>query len=145
MNLPPPSRATGRIPAACALRVVLPVRQMQPSLDFYIGGLGMCLVRRVDIPGDRLTHALLGFGCEADRTVLELRHHWGDAEASPFGSSCAHLAVAVDIDAVVARLAEYGVAVTPVSGSLRDVPGQRALVEDPDGHVIELFCRSSGL
>lgn len=128
------------------LRVVLRVRNMQRSLDFYIGELGMLMLRRLDFPGDRLTRALLGYGGETDNTVLELTHDWGRDEASADGAACAHIVLAVDdIHAISADLAESGVTITRTASPMRDGPGLAALIQDPDGHVIELVGRSSAL
>ena len=58
------------------LHTMIRVMDLQRSLDFYIGALGMQLVRRQDYPTGRFTLAFLGYGTEDESTVLELTHNW---------------------------------------------------------------------
>ena len=62
------------------LHTMMRVMDLQRSLDFYIGALGMQLLRRQDYPTGRFTLAFLGYGTEDQTTVLELTHNWDQTE-----------------------------------------------------------------
>ena len=48
---------------------VLKVSDMQKSVDFYTGVLGMTMLRRRDYPEGRFTLAFVGYGPEAETAV----------------------------------------------------------------------------
>ena len=54
----------------------------------------MRLLRKKDYPGGRFTLAFVGYGDEADHTVIELTHNW-DTERYDIGSGFGHLALGV--------------------------------------------------
>ena len=58
------------------LHTMLRVGDLEKSLAFYTGPLGMKLLRRQDFEGGRFTLAFVGYGDEKDHTVLELTHNW---------------------------------------------------------------------
>jgi len=58
------------------LHTMLRVGNLERSLDFYQNVLNMQLLRRRDYPEGRFTLAFVGYGDEADHTVLELTHNW---------------------------------------------------------------------
>jgi lactoylglutathione lyase len=58
------------------LHTMLRVGDLEKSLAFYTGPLGMKLLRKNDFPGGRFTLAFVGYGDESDYTVLELTHNW---------------------------------------------------------------------
>jgi lactoylglutathione lyase len=116
---------------------------LQKSLDFYIGALGMQLVRRQDYPAGRFTLAFLGYGTEDSHTVLELTHNWDQAEPYTLGSAWGHIAIAVnDIYIVCADLAELGVNIVRQPGPMNHSSTLIAFIEDPDGYKIELIQRA---
>lgn len=53
------------------------------------------LRRRGDYPEGRFTLAFVGYGDEADHTVLELTHNW-DTESYDLGDAYGHIAIEVD-------------------------------------------------
>lgn len=57
------------------LHTMIRVLDLQKSLDFYIGHLGMTLLRQKDYPDGKFTLAFVGYGDEADHTVIELTHN----------------------------------------------------------------------
>ncbi len=125
------------------LHTMMRVMDLQRSLDFYIGALGMQLVRRQDYPTGRFTLAFLGYGTEDASTVLELTHNWDQAEPYIHGTAWGHIAIAVsDIHAVCAELAEAGVNITRPPGPMKHSATLIAFIEDPDGYKIELIQRS---
>lgn len=125
------------------LHTMMRVMDLQRSLDFYIGALGMQLLRRQDYPTGRFTLAFLGYGTEDNTTVLELTHNWDQAEPYELGTAWGHVAIAVgDIHAVCAELAEAGVTITRPPGPMKHSPTVIAFIQDPDGYKIELIQRA---
>jgi lactoylglutathione lyase len=125
------------------LHTMMRVLDLQRSLDFYIGALGMQLLRRQDYPTGRFTLAFLGYGAEDKTTVLELTHNWDQAEPYEQGTAWGHVAIAVgDIHAVCAELAEAGVTITRPPGPMKHSPTVIAFIQDPDGYKIELIQRA---
>ncbi len=125
------------------LHTMMRVMDLQRSLDFYIGALGMQLLRRQDYPTGRFTLAFLGYGGEDTSTVLELTHNWDQTEPYVQGTAWGHIAIAVgDIYAVCSELAEAGVNITRPPGPMKHSATVIAFVEDPDGYKIELIQRT---
>ena len=67
------------------LHTMLRVRDLDASLKFYTDQLGMKLLRKRDYPTGKFTLAFVGYGDEADNTVIELTHNWDQAE--PYSSA----------------------------------------------------------
>jgi lactoylglutathione lyase len=123
------------------LHTMIRVGNLERSLDFYTRLLGMKLLRRTDYPGGRFTLAFVGYGDEADSTVIELTHNW-DTEAYELGTGFGHLALGVtDIYAACERLAAEGVKIPRPPGPMKHGSTILAFVEDPDGYRIELIER----
>ena len=59
------------------LHTMLRVGDLEKSLAFYIGVLGMKLLRRNDYPDGKFTLAFVGYDDEARSAVIELTHNWG--------------------------------------------------------------------
>src|SRR5438270_6084716 len=93
----PPLPILLAIPPEASMRLLhtmLRVGDLQRSLDFYTGVLGMRVLRKKDYPEGRFTLAFVGYGDEADTAVIELTHNW-DTKAYELGTGFGHLAVAV--------------------------------------------------
>jgi len=121
------------------LHTMLRVGDLERSLAFYTGPLGMKLLRRHDFPGGRFTLAFVGYGDEKDNTVLELTHNW-DTKSYELGGGYGHVALGVpDIHATCAKLREQGVKITREPGPMQHGTTVIAFVEDPDGYKIELI------
>lgn len=137
MNAPP-----NRLAGARMLHTMLRVRDLERALDFYVGKLGMQLLRRQDFADQRFTLAFVGYGREHDTTVIELTHNW-DVDGYELGTAFGHVAIGVeDVYLAAASLADQGVRVTRPAGPLKgDVRELIAFVEDPDGYKIELIER----
>jgi len=136
---PSPLIGTARL-----LHTMLRVGNLEVALDFYVGKLGMQLLRRQDFMEQRYTLAFVGYGGEATISVLELTHNW-DTSKYVRGDAFGHLAIGVaDIYAAVTALADAGVRVTRPAGPLKgDENEVIAFVEDPDGYKIELIEKAS--
>lgn len=122
------------------LHTMLRVRDLNSALQFYVGQLGMQLLRLQPFPEGRFTLAFVGYGPEAQTAVLELTHNW-DEPVYTQGNAFGHVAIAVpDVHQATAALAQAGVPVIRAAGPLKGDPGQViAFVEDPDGYRVELI------
>lgn len=128
--------------SARLLHTMLRVRNLDASLAFYIGHLGMRLLRWRDFTEQRFTLAFVGYDDEERGAVIELTHNW-DCDRYVPGDAFGHIAIAVDdVHATVARLAAEGVTVTRPAGPLVGDPSETiAFIADPDGYRIELIGR----
>ncbi len=128
------------------LHTMVRVTDLDASLAFYSGALGLEEVRRVDNEGGRFTLVFLAAPDDAARLkgdftitgagvpMVELTHNW-DPEDYKGGRNFGHLAYAVDdIYAACARLQEKGVT---IARPPRD--GRMAFVRSPDGISVELL------
>lgn len=122
------------------LHTMLRVRHLEESLAFYVGQLGMRLLRRRDFVDGQFTLAFVGYGEESDSTVIELTHNWGADHYEP-GTGFGHVAIGVaDVYKASRPLQAAGVKVTRAPGPLEgDASEVIAFVEDPDGYKVELI------
>ena len=74
------------------LHTMLRVGNLQRSIDFYTGVLGMRLLRQKDYPDGKFTLAFVGYGDEADNTVIELTYNW-DTDHYDLGTGYGHIAI----------------------------------------------------
>lgn len=114
------------------------VTNLEASLDFYCKVLGMEVLRKADFPEGRFTLAFVGYGPEADNTVVELTHNW-DTDSYDLGDAYGHIALGVEdvykaCDEVKARGGNVVREAGPMKGGTRVI----AFIEDPDGYKIEL-------
>jgi len=123
------------------LHTMLRVGDLERSLRFYTDVLGMRLLRRNDYPEGKFTLAFVGYGDEADSTVLELTHNWG-VDKYELGSGYGHIAVAVeDARKACEEVKRRGGRVTREAGPMKHGKTVIAFLEDPDGYKIELVER----
>jgi len=123
------------------LHTMLRVGDLERSLRFYTDVLGMRLLRRNDYPEGKFTLAFVGYGDEADSTVLELTHNWG-VDKYELGSGYGHIALAVeDARKACEEVKRRGGKVTREAGPMKHGHTMIAFVEDPDGYKIELIER----
>jgi lactoylglutathione lyase len=121
------------------LHTMLRVGNLERSLAFYTELLGMRLLRRKDYPEGRFTLAFVGYGDEADHTVIELTHNW-DTERYDLGSGFGHVALGVDdIYGTCEALRARGAKITREPGPMKHGTTEIAFIEDPDGYKIELI------
>lgn len=126
------------------LHTMLRVGNLEQSLNFYQDVLGMSLLRRKDYPEGRFTLAFVGYGEEAEHTVLELTHNW-DTASYDLGNAYGHIAIEVD-DAYAAceKVKAKGGKVVREAGPMKHGTTVIAFVEDPDGYKIEFIQKKSG-
>jgi lactoylglutathione lyase len=124
------------------LHTMLRVKNLDASVGFYTGLLGMKELRRNEVPGGKYTLAFVGYGGERDHTVLELTYNWGQDDGYELGSAFGHLALGVpDIYATCERLRAAGAKIAREPGPVQHGTTVIAFIEDPDGYKIELIER----
>ena len=86
------------------LHTMLRVRDLDASIKFYTGLLGMKELRRTDVPDGKYTLVFVGYGNEDSHTVLELTYNYG-MDHYEIGTAFGHLALGVpDIYATCDKL-----------------------------------------
>jgi lactoylglutathione lyase len=121
------------------LHTMLRVGNLDESLKFYCDVLGMKLLRRKDYPGGEFTLAFVGYGDEANHTVLELTYNWG-TDSYDLGNAYGHIAIGVDdIYATCELIKERGGKVVREPGPMKHGSTVIAFVEDPNGYKVELI------
>jgi len=122
------------------LHTMIRVFDLEKSIEFYTGKLGMTLLRRKDYPSGEFTLAFVGYGDEESNAVIELTHNWGQKEPYQLGTAFGHLAIGVpDIYGTCERLAKDGVKIPRPPGPMKHGGSVIAFIEDPDGYKIELI------
>jgi lactoylglutathione lyase len=123
------------------LHTMIRVGDLDRSIAFYTDILGMKVLRRKDYPDGKFTLAFVGYGEEADHTVIELTHNWGTSSYD-IGNGFGHLAVAVpDAYKACEMVKAKGGKVTREAGPMKHGTTVIAFVEDPDGYKIEFIQR----
>jgi lactoylglutathione lyase len=121
------------------LHTMIRVGDLQRSIDFYTQVLGMTLLRQNEYPDGKFTLAFLGYGDEAENTVIELTHNW-DTEAYDLGNGFGHLAIEVDdVYQATDEINKLGGKILRPAGPMNAGTTIIAFVEDPDGYPIELI------
>ena len=122
------------------LHTMIRVRDLDRSIDFYTGLLGMKELRRKDYPSGQFTLVFVGYGNEDETAVIELTHNWGQEQPYELGSGFGHLAIGVpDIYRTCDRLATAGVSIPRPPGPMKHGGRVIAFIDDPDGYKIELI------
>ncbi|MEO8134866.1 MAG: lactoylglutathione lyase [Betaproteobacteria bacterium] len=120
------------------LHTMLRVGDLQRSIDFYSGVLGMQVLRTTDRPDQKYRLAFVGYGEEDDNAVLELTYNYG-VEKYELGNAFGHIAVAVpDVYKACDAIRAKGGKVTRDAGPVKGGTTVIAFAEDPDGYKIEL-------
>ena len=115
---------------------MLPVRDLDRTLDFYTRLLGMNVMRlRQQDPNTRVGY--VGYGSEDDSPALELIETRGSETVPPWAG---HVAIMVpDLYKLCKKLKDEGVAFTQEPNPVRPgSPDLMAHIVDPDGYAIEL-------
>jgi lactoylglutathione lyase len=121
------------------LHTMIRVGDLERSLQFYTGVLGMRVLRRQDYPDGRFTLAFVGYGLESARAVIELTYNW-DTGSYDLGAGFGHIAIEVDdAYAACAEIKARGGKVVREAGPMKHGTSVIAFVEDPDGYRIELI------
>lgn len=123
---------------------MLPVSDLDRSVDFYTGLLGMKLARRNVSEARKVAVGLVGYGDGTSGPFLELTQKLGDDRPSCVSPTGVHIGIDVsDLRALCRTLEKEGVSfIRPLGPTSR--PGSRELrawIADPDGHELELAER----
>lgn len=123
------------------LHTMLRVGDLDRSIKFYTEVLGMRLLRRKDYPDGKFTLAFIGYGDEAENTVIELTYNW-DTDSYDLGSGYGHIALEVDdVYQSTEEIRQRGGKIIRDAGPMNAGTTIIAFVEDPDGYPIELIGR----
>jgi lactoylglutathione lyase len=128
------------------LHAMVRVSDLDQSLDFYCGKLGLVEISRAENEKGRFTLVFLAAPGDADAArkakapLIELTYNW-DKEDYAGGRNFGHLAFRVDdIYALCAKLMHAGVV---INRPPRD--GHMAFIRSPDGISIELLQKGERL
>ena len=121
------------------LHTMLRVTDLDASLRFFCGALGLKELSRQDYPKGRFT--LIFLAAPGDESAqIELTHNW-DPQRYTGGRNFGHVAYAVDdVYATCKRLAEHEVT---INRPPRD--GHMAFVRSPENISIELLQKGAAL
>ena len=137
------------------LHTMVRVHDLDASLTFWCGGLGLIETRRMESKGGRFTLVYLAAPLDEEHArsfkapELELTYNWPDAdgpkaevaEVYTGGRNFGHLAYEVDdIYAACQRFVDMGVV---INRPPRD--GHMAFVRSPDGISVELLQKNGSL
>ena len=124
------------------LHTMLRVGNLQRSIDFYTGVLGMKLLRTSENPEYKYSLAFIGYGNNPEHAEIELTYNWG-VDAYEIGTAFGHIALGVpDCYAAVEKIKAAGGNVTREAGPVKGGTTVIAFVTDPDGYKIELIQRA---
>ncbi len=124
------------------LHTMLRVGDLQKSIAFYTGALGMTLLRTTERPDQKYSLAFVGFGAEPDHATIELTYNHG-VDHYDLGSAFGHIAIAVpDAAKACESIRAKGGKITREAGPVKGGATVIAFAEDPDGYKIELIERS---
>ena len=128
------------------LHTMVRISNVEESLDFYCGKLGMVEVRRTESEAGRYTNIFLSASDDVDSAkadwspTLELTFNW-DPEEYSGGRNFGHLAYQVDnIYELCQSLQESGVVINRPPKE-----GRMAFIRSPDGVSIELLQKGEAL
>lgn len=121
------------------LHTMLRVGDLDRSIKFYTHVLGMKLLRSKEYPEGEFTLAFVGYGDEAEQTVIELTHNWG-TDHYDLGNGYGHIAIEVDdVYTATAEVKHRGGKIIREAGPMNAGTTIIAFIEDPDGYQIELL------
>jgi lactoylglutathione lyase len=123
------------------LHTMLRVGNLEESINFYTDVLRMKLLRQKDYPKGEFTLAFMGYGDEADNTVIEFTYNWG-VDQYEVGTGFGHLAINVDdVYDATERAKSHGAKVIREAGPMNGGETICAFLEDPNGYEIELLSK----
>lgn len=121
---------------------MLRVGNLDKSIAFYTKVLGMNLLRQEEYPKGEFTLAFLGYGSEAEESVLELTYNWGK-DNYDIGTGFGHIAINVeDVYQATEKAKEMGAEIMREAGPMNAGTTIIAFLKDPDGYEIELLSKT---
>jgi len=125
------------------LHTMLRVTDLEKSIRFYTTVLGMKLLRQKDYPDGKFTLAFVGYGNEADESVIELTHNW-ETKNYDKGNAYGHIAIEVeDVYKACDAMKKTGGKIIRDAGPMNAGKTIIAFIEDPDGYEIELIGKKN--
>ena len=123
------------------LHTMIRCGDLERSIAFYTGVLGMRLLRRSENEQGKYSLAFVGYRDEREEAAIELTYNWGVASYD-HGTAFGHIAVEVDdVYAACEAIRKAGGTVTRDAGPVKGGTTIIAFVADPDGYKIELIGR----
>ena len=129
------------------LHTMIRVRDINESLEFWCGQLGLIEVKRTDYQSGRFSLIFLAAPLDEASSqdnqspLIELTHNWDGDERLDTGRAWGHLAFEVDdIHELCARMQTSGVV---INRPPRD--GRMAFIKSPDGVSVELLQKGVAL
>lgn len=120
------------------MHTMLRVQNLDTSIAFYTGLLGMQLIKTLDFPDGKFTLAFVGYGPEEENTVIELTYNY-DHGPYDLGTGYGHIALeTTDIYATAEVLRAGGAQIVREPGPMKHGKTHIAFLKDPDGYLIEL-------
>jgi|TARA_B100001250_G_scaffold7000_1_gene5920 lactoylglutathione lyase len=122
------------------LHTMLRIKDVDASIEFFCGALGLNEVRRIEVEEGRFT--LIFLAAEGDESSqIELTYNWDGDELGQGSRNFGHLAYEVEnIYETCSRLKDSGVT---INRPPRD--GRMAFVRSPDNVSVELLQKGSPL
>lgn len=121
------------------LHTMLRVGNLERSIQFYTGVLGMRELRRKDYPDGKFTLAFIGYDDESRAAAIELTYNYG-VDKYELGNAYGHIAIEVeDAYKTCDEIKKRGGKVTREAGPMKHGTTVIAFVEDPDGYKVELI------
>jgi lactoylglutathione lyase len=121
---------------------MLPVGDIDRSIDFYTRLLGMTLKDRYVSEKRRVKVGLVGYTAVAGEPLLELTEDFGDARPTQLAPLNAHIAIDVsDLRKLCGILEAAGIPFKEPLKVRGDGKSMGAWIRDPDGNEIELAER----
>lgn len=122
------------------LHTMLRIKDVDASIEFFCGALGLNEVRRIEVAEGRFT--LIFLAAEGDESSqIELTYNWDGDELGQGSRNFGHLAYEVEnIYETCSRLKDSGVT---INRPPRD--GRMAFVRSPDNVSVELLQKGSPL
>ena len=123
------------------LHTMIRCGDLERSIAFYTGVLGMRLLRRSENQQGKYSLAFVGYRDEREEAVIELTYNWG-VSSYDLGTAFGHIAIEVDdVYAACEAIRKAGGTVTRDAGPVKGGTTIIAFVADPDGYKIELIGR----
>lgn len=121
------------------MHTMLRVTDLERSLAFYTGVLGMREIKRMENPEYRYTLVFVGYDEFHEGPLIELTYNWG-VDQYEMGNAYGHVCLEVDDIYLFCEAArKKGGTVTREPGPIKGGTTEIAFIRDPDGYAIELI------
>ena len=125
------------------LHIMLRVKDLEETINFYKKFFGMKVLRQQDYPDGKFSLAFIGYGDEVNNTVIELTYNW-DTTNYDHGGAFGHIAIEVD-DAYETcnKIKSMGGKILRDAGPMMHGTTVIAFIEDPNGYKVELIQKGT--